>query len=116
MACQEEFQLALFRNQNKRNLFADRVCLHYFIFLHIQLIVFCGPQLNPDCVNCLQIFDVFDYKRNGVIEFGEFVRSLGVFHPNAPFADKVACKIKICIFCPVTTFLDDFGSSFLLTK
>ncbi|PHU14405.1 Calcineurin B-like protein 4 [Capsicum chinense] len=42
----EEFQLTLFRNQKKKNLFADR------------------------------IFDLFDIKRNGVIEFGEFVRSL----------------------------------------
>jgi hypothetical protein len=26
-----------------------------------------------------------------VIEFGEFVRSLSVFHPEAPKAEKVAC-------------------------
>ncbi|XP_042001407.1 calcineurin B-like protein 4 isoform X2 [Salvia splendens] len=61
----EEFQLALFRNRNKRNLFADRV------------------------------FDIFDYKRNGVIEFGEFVRSLGIFHPNASVADKVSFAFRV---------------------
>lgn len=61
----EEFQLALLRNRNRRNLFADR------------------------------IFDLFDCKRNGVIEYGEFVRSLGVFHPNAPTADKVAFAFRL---------------------
>ncbi|KAF9602312.1 hypothetical protein IFM89_026429 [Coptis chinensis] len=53
----EEFQLALFRNNNKQNLFADRV------------------------------LDLFDVKRSG-----EFIRSLGIFHPNAPLEEKVAFK------------------------
>ncbi|KAG2650351.1 hypothetical protein PVAP13_1NG195900 [Panicum virgatum] len=61
----KEFQLALFRNSNKKNLFADR------------------------------IFDLFDLKRNGVIEFGEFVRSLNIFHPDTPMAEKIAFAFRL---------------------
>ncbi|RCV26054.1 hypothetical protein SEVIR_5G221500v4 [Setaria viridis] len=61
----EEFHVALFRNKKKQNLFVDR------------------------------LFDLFDQKGNGVIEFGEFVRSLSVFHPGAPEEQKAAFAFKL---------------------
>ncbi|XP_010553561.1 PREDICTED: calcineurin B-like protein 8 isoform X2 [Tarenaya hassleriana] len=61
----EEFQLALFKNSSKQNLFADR------------------------------LFDMFDRKRNGVIEFGEFVRSLSIFHPDTPHHEKSSFVFRL---------------------
>lgn len=42
----------------------------------------------------MQIFDLFDVKRKGVIDFSDFVKSLNVFHPNAQLEDKIDCKLK----------------------
>jgi hypothetical protein len=38
------------------------------------------------------VFQLFDVKRNGVIEFGEFVRSLSVFHPHSQNEEKMECE------------------------
>ncbi|KAL1326414.1 hypothetical protein HN51_036508 [Arachis hypogaea] len=61
----EEFQFALLRNSSKQNLFVDRV------------------------------FDMFDIKRNGVIEFTEFVRSLSIFHPNTSPEKKIEFAFRL---------------------
>ncbi|KAG6474863.1 hypothetical protein ZIOFF_064078 [Zingiber officinale] len=67
----EEFQLALFKTGKRENLFANRV------------------------QSLLQIFDLFDVKQKGVIDFEDFVQGLNVFHPNAPHEDKIDFSFKL---------------------
>ncbi|OIV92796.1 hypothetical protein TanjilG_00930 [Lupinus angustifolius] len=61
----EEFQFAIFKSRKEENLFANR------------------------------IFDLFDVKRKGVIDFGDFVRALNVFHPNAPQQVKIDFSFRL---------------------
>ncbi|MFS7942199.1 putative EF-hand domain-containing protein [Helianthus anomalus] len=61
----EEFLLAMFKKKTKHNLFANR------------------------------IFALFDVKHKGGIDFGDFVRSLNVFHPNAPLEEKINFSFKL---------------------
>ncbi|XP_020220741.1 calcineurin B-like protein 1 isoform X2 [Cajanus cajan] len=42
-----------------------------------------------------KIFDLFDVKKKGFIDFGDFVRSLDVFHPNAPQEDKIDFSFRL---------------------
>lgn len=61
----EELQLALFNSCAGKNIFLDKV------------------------------FDLFDEKQNGVIEFEEFVHVLGVFHPAASIAEKIDFAFRL---------------------
>lgn len=42
-----------------------------------------------------RVFEIFDIKQNHVIEFGEFVRSISVFHPSAPLKEKAQFAFRI---------------------
>lgn len=42
-----------------------------------------------------KMFDLFDFKQNGRIEFGEFVRALNIFHPKTPETEKSTYAFRL---------------------
>lgn len=58
-----------------------------------QSIMFICFEIGVILRTCMQIFDLFDVKQKGVIDFSDFVRSLNVFRPKAPQEDTIDCKL-----------------------
>lgn len=68
---------------------------HHDGLIHKDEFMWALFKANKNNLFAERVFQVFDIKRNNVIEFGEFVRSLSVFHPNAPLEEKAAFAFRI---------------------
>lgn len=69
--------------------------LHQDGLIHRDEFMWALFKHNKNSLFADRMFELFDIKRNSVIEFGEFVRSLSVFHPQAPLEAKAAFAFRV---------------------
>lgn len=93
---QDEFKLGLFGDGKKMSLLADRV--RHLLYSPTVCFFSCTWITSHDGAFTGQMFDLLDSNHDGVIDFGEFVRSLNVFHPDTPQVEKAICTDQISMF------------------
>ncbi|KAJ0561448.1 putative EF-hand domain-containing protein [Helianthus annuus] len=79
--------------------FCSRLTVNFVVSVsEVEALYELFKKLSSSIINAgliHKIFDLFDLKCNGVIDFGEFLRSLGVFHPNDPVEDKIKFAFRV---------------------
>jgi serine/threonine-protein phosphatase 2B regulatory subunit len=69
--------------------------LHQDNIIHKDEFMWALFKANKDNLFAERVFELFDIKQNNVIDFGEFTRSLSVFHPKAPLPEKAKCESRV---------------------
>jgi serine/threonine-protein phosphatase 2B regulatory subunit len=69
--------------------------LHHDGLIHKDELAWALFKCHRDNLFVDRVFQLFDIKRNNVIDFEEFVLSLSVFHPNAPLEEKAKFAFHI---------------------
>ena len=69
--------------------------LHHDGLIHKDELAWALFKCHRDNLFVDRVFQLFDIKRNNVIDFEEFVLSLSVFHPNAPLEEKARFAFHI---------------------